>query len=292
MKILAVAAALAALSGCAGISDVVQKREALYQAAPIHPPTLHPSADAYNKAMAAAQAAYAPLTDGSALSMVDAGIGSANANCRAWLAAVSAAEQRWRQGEQNVGVLASLITGILGATNVHHDMITAWGLGSAAWQGYSQGFLSNVLGMSDYNLQTKVREAMATRAAELRAQAASLSYPQAVDAIEEYAMLCTPQAAKALSTSALTAVTATVAPTGAITVAPITSTFLKDDSGERIVAWWMPGNVVNQAHQDQIRAWMDGHGAAVSIAFFANSKTYESARKQMVSDLQLPEISK
>lgn len=301
MKRLVILGAAVLLAGCAGMTDVIQKREALYQAAPINPPTVRPSVDAYTQVLSAAQSAYVLRTDGSAPSLLDAGIGAANANCRTWLGAVSAAEQRWRQGETNVGVLASLVTGILGAANVHHDMITAWGLGAAAWQGYSQGFLSNVLGMADYDLQTKVREAMIARAGELRAQAANMSYPQAVDAIEEYAMLCTPQAAKALSRSALVAVTTTVAPAGAITVAPAPmapivalglSSYQKDDSGERIVAYWSPADVVDKTRETQIRKWLDTHGAPVSITFFAHAKIYEQARKQLVADLNIPEASK
>ena len=290
MRMFAVLAVAVALAGCAGITDVIKQRDALYAAAPLNPPTLRPSMAAYGKALTAAQGAYA--SDGSAPSLVDAGISAANSNCRAWLGAVSMAEQRWRDGETNVGVLSALISGALAAGGVHRDVMTIFGLGSAAWQGYAQGFVTNVLGMSNYDLQVKVREAMLARAAELRAQAAGFTYPQAVDAIEEYQTLCTPQAAQALSRSALTATRTTVAPSGAITSAPISSAFQRDDSSDRIIAWWIPGNVVNVERQDKLLAWMEKHGINVSIAFLANGKMYEAARKQVVADLNIPEAPK
>lgn len=303
VRIALTIALVALLTGCAGITDVIQKREQLYGAKPLNVES--PAPAAYALAAAAARTAYSSSIAAQPTTIpgyVDAGIAAANANCRAWLLAVSAAEQRWRQGETNANVIMALITGVLGAANVHHDVITAYGLGSAAVQGYSQGFLSNVLGMADYDLQVKVREAMGARARELRAQAGGFTYPQAVDAIEDYGALCTPQAAKALSRSALTAVTTTVAPSGAVATEPspaataaiagVTAAFSKDDSGERIVQYWSPGDVVNPAHEKQLRAWLDAHGFPVSVVFFSHSKLHAEARKQLIADLNIPELSK
>lgn len=308
--LLAGIAALAmSVSGCAGMTDVIEKREALYQAAPLNPPKAHPAADAYRKALATAQSAYtahlgSAQASASPAELIDAGIVAANSNCRAWLGAVSAAEQRWRQGETNVSVLMSLITGILAAANVHNDVILAYGLGSAAYAGYSQGFVSNVLAMSDYDIQTKVREAMAERARALRTSQTAMTFPQAYDAIEEYQSICTPQSAKALARSAMTAVTTTVAPAGTITVAPApvppavaaaaaavaSSAYLKDDSGDRILAYWTPTGQVDQPNQARLNAWMGEKGIFASIPFFAHSKLYELARKQLVADLNLPAV--
>ena len=41
-----------------------------------------------------------------------------------------------------------------------------------------------------------------------------------------------------------------------------------------------------------MQAWMDAHGVTVSITFFAHTEMYEQERKQMVADLNLPEVSK
>lgn len=284
-----------ALTGCAGISEIVAKREALYKAAPVNPPSVHPGPDAYRKALSVASAEY-----GSRLGMgqtatvpalVDAGIAAANHQCRAWLGAVSAAEQRWRHGEQNISVIQALITGILAASGVHSDVILAYGLGVAAWQGYSQGFMQNVLVMADWDLQTKVREAMVARATELRSQAATMTYAQALDAIGEFETICTPQAARALSRSALAAVKTTIAPSGSIHTEPVAVTSQyqpKDDSAERIGKYWAPGDQVDPQHEAQIRQWLDSKGVRTSITFFLHAPIYESARKQMVDELRIP----
>ena len=294
MKTLGVLA-VALLAGCAGVTDIVAKREQLYGAKPVNVES--PAPAAYALASVAAKAEYSSrvgVAPNAIVGLVDAGIGAANSNCRAWLGAVSAAEARWREGETNVGVLSALISGALAASGVHRDVMTAFGLGSAGVQGYSQGFLTHALAMSDYDVQVKVREAMAVRARELRAQASAMTYPQAIDAIEDFAALCTPQAARALSRSAMIAVTASVAPTGAIAVTPapaaaVSSSFVKDDNGARIIGYWSPADVVDKAREKQIRDWLDTHGFPVSITFFSHSKLHAEARKQLVQDLQIPE---
>ncbi len=315
--ICAIAIAAIAVSGCAGITDVIQKREALYQAQPIHAQNEHPARDAYRKSLSAARAAYAArISKADAAStpveLIDSGIVAVNSNCRAWFAAVSLADLRWRQGETNVSVLQGLITGVLAAAGVHADVMLAYGLGAAAYAGFSQGFLANVLFMADYDLQSKVREALAARAQALRAQAPGMTFVQAFDAIEDYEQICMPQSAKALARSAMAAVTTTISPVGAIAIAPApvppaavaaavaasaaataaASTYLKDDSSERIVAYWMPGGQIDQANQVKLHAWMGEKGIFASIPFFAHAKIYELARKQLVADLKLPEASK
>jgi hypothetical protein len=289
MRLLA-GLALLALTGCAGLMDIVAQRKALYAPEPLY--TESPAAGAYAIALANAKKAYAnapPASPSAVAEYVDAGIAQANHSCRAWLNAVSQAQLRFAQGEANLGVLQGLIVGILAASNVHRDVIAAYGLGSAAIAGYEQGFVANVLFMSDWATQTKVREAMAQRAGELRAKP-PLTYPAAVDAIEEYAMLCQPQAAKAMASSALTATKTTVTPAGTIQSTPIetvNSGAVKDDSGERIIAYWIPGNVVNPEREARLIDWMREHAINTSIPYFAHAKLYAAARQQAVADLQI-----
>ena len=66
----------------------------------------------------------------------------------------------------------------------------------------------------------------------------------------------------------------------------------KDNSGERIIGYWIQNDKINQANQRRMQAWMDAHGVTVSITFFAHTEMYEQERKQMVADLNLPEVSK
>lgn len=217
MKI-AIALIVSLLAGCAGMTDIVSKQEVLYA-----PKTFQAGSqeDAYQIAAKIAKAQYAKaLASDSAPSaipiMVDAGIATVNGKCREWLARVSMAELRWAAGEGNLSVAQGLITGLLGAVGAHRDVVTAFGLGSAAWAGYDQNFHATALGMADYAMQSKMREVMDTGAVELRADAPRMTYPEAIDRLEGYAALCSVQAARAAVRSSLNATTTRATPAGTL----------------------------------------------------------------------------
>lgn len=285
MRVICIAAVAALLGGCSAL-DVVKKQDTLYAPVPIT--TESPARSIYSLAQAAAKASYKPDAAAPIPAYIDAGITMVEHNCRAWLQAVSMADLRFKQGEANVNVLQALMVGIMGAAGVHHDVFTVFGLGSAAYAGYTENFAASVLFMADYDLQSKVREAMATRAAELRASAATLTYPQAVGAIEAYQEICLPQTAKAMQRGALQVTTTTISPAGSIQSAPVSVAFQKDDSTDRIVRYWLPGNVENAFNRDQLRTWLDSHGFPVAITVFAHGATYAAARQQMINELRIP----
>lgn len=225
MKIIIGSVLALLLSGCAGMSDVIGNQQALYAPAPLNAAksksAIAPALSAYQAAFAAAHAAYLGELKKTApadaiVVLVDAGIAAANGNCRTWFSAVSKAEQRFAQGEGNLGVLENAITGVLGAAKAGYGLITGYGIAATALEGYNQNFHSSVLGIADYDLQSKIIEIMTVRARELRATARDLTYPQAIDAIDAYVGLCTPQAAKATVKSSLGATSTVATPSGAL----------------------------------------------------------------------------
>lgn len=210
-----------ALSGCAGMTDIIAKQETLYAPKAFQAGSQE---DAYRVAAAAAKKAFAASMDrpgfSSVTAMIDAGIATANGKCREWLGKVSAAELRWEQGEGNLSVTQGLITGALGAIGVHRDVMTVFGLGSAGLAGYNANFHQTALGMADYAYQAKMREVMQLRADELKAQAGAMTYPEAIDRLEDYASLCSAQAAKAAARSSLNATVTRATPAGTLTSTP------------------------------------------------------------------------
>jgi hypothetical protein len=292
IKLLCVIAAVM-LQGCAGWTDVIKNRNNLYGPVPLNAAESAPALNAYRVTLAMGEKRYMDALTGDTLfAMVDSGIAAANGNCRKFFTDVSYADLVFKEGIGNQSVAMSAITAVLGAAKASYDVIAAWGIGTAALSAYNANFITSVLSMADYNIQSKVWEVMQSRAVTLRAEAPSMTYPQAVDAVAAYAVLCLPQAATAMLKSTLTATTTTVAPSGVLQSTAITAPYLRDDSSERIAAYWMPNAVIVPEHRDRMQAWLDAHSIVVSLAFFNNSKTYEAARKQMVADLALPGVAK
>lgn len=316
MKAIVAVLVAALLTGCAGLSDVIERRQQLYAPKPL---SVGSAVSAYQSASAAAKAGYQSALGGLSANpiaaMVDSGIAAANHQCRQWLTAVNLASQKWEHGQGNLSVLHALLTGILGAVGAHSDLVTAYGLGSAAFVGYNRQFEHAVLAMADADIQAKLLEVMAARATQLRAEASTMSYPMALDAIEGYSALCSPSAAKAAvrSSLAVTAVTATpagtivaaVAPAPKIEAVPIAQTPVaripvaadagqtpvspaavlgiaappRDDTPERISAY-----LTDQSRVERVRQWMAVRGINVTVPAFVNGRGYESARRMLIAD--------
>lgn len=284
------------LPGCSGLTDIIKNRETLARPAPLTMPdaaAIAPSVAAYRIVSQAAQQAY--LADVAKMSptpsaLIDVGISAANNNCRDWFDALSRAEIEYKFGRGNVAIIKAALTTALSAVQASYGLMTGLGIISTADEAFAQQFQASVLAMADYDLQQKVWQVMGSRAGDLRVGA--FTYPQALDAIRAYGSLCLPQAAGAIVKSALNATETTVNPAGTFITAPITSPFLRDDSSDRITAYWMPSGVIVPEHAKRLTDWLDAHAIPTSVAFFINSKTYETARKQMVADLALPGVQK
>jgi hypothetical protein len=209
-------ACAAVLSGCSNLPSVISQSDTLYAPRAFEAGS---QADAYRIAATAAKAAYATTAKQAAnpiAAMVDAGIATANGVCRDWLGKVNAAELRWATGAGNISLLESAVTGILGAVGAHSSVVASYGIGATALNGYTANFHSSVLGMADYALQSKLWEIMDARATELRTESAAMSYPAALDALEGYAALCTPQAARAAARSSMASTLTRATPAGTI----------------------------------------------------------------------------
>lgn len=282
------------LAGCSGMSKVIADREALAKPAPLtvpDPAAVAPAVAAYRIVSAAAQQAY--LADVAKMpptptALVDIGISAANNSCRDWFDALSRAEIEYKFGRGNVAIIKAALTTALSAVQASYGLMTGLGILSTADEAFAQQFQSSVLALADYSLQQKVWQVMGSRAAELRASA--FTYPQALDAIRAYGSLCLPQAAGEIVKSALNATETKVSPAGTFSTTTISSAFIRDDSGERIVQFWAPGNQINEANEARLLAWMKSAGVNTSITFFASSKLYEAARKQAVTDLGIPPV--
>ncbi len=281
------------LSGCQNLMQIVKDREALAKPAPLllpDPAAVAPAVAAYRIISQAAQTAYladVAKTAPTPAVLVDIGIAAANNSCRDWFDALSRAEIEYKFGRGNVAIIKAALTTALSAVQASYGLMTGLGIISTADEAFAQQFQASVLALADYSLQQKVWQVMNSRAVELRASA--FTYPQALEAIRAYGSLCLPQAAGEIVKATLNATETKVTPSGGFSATMISSTFQRDDSTDRIVRYWMANGVIVPEHAARITAWLDAHSVAVSVPFFANSKTYESARKQMVTDLNLPE---
>jgi hypothetical protein len=222
MKLLAALAALLLLCGCSGMTNVIKERSALYGPATLtEPDKPSPALLAYQAAAKAADTEFAKLLadkpNAATVAYVDAGITAINGNCRAWLSAVSYADMRWQQGEANLNVGLAALGAVTAAAKASYDLLTGMGIATTALMGYNQTFRDSVLGMADPALQEKVWQLMSAKAVDIRGRMVALTYPQAADALGEYAALCTPWAAKAAVRSALSSTVTTAGAHGAIT---------------------------------------------------------------------------
>ena len=217
-RIIALGLAALLLTGCAGITDV--RQDQLYAPKPLNVASKTPAAvTTYRQLLKAAENAYeadALKAKPTPAVLIDTGIVAANANCRAWFAAVSDAERRFVQGQGNVGVVENAITAILGLAKASSGLVAAYGIGATAFEGYSSNYHSSVLSLGQHDIQSAVKNVMVQRANELRAQASSMTFPQAVDALDGYSRICSPETAIAITKSALSATTVTVDQAGAL----------------------------------------------------------------------------
>ena len=177
------------LSACSTLTDVYERQDALLAPKPLNAANKTPAAvTTYRAILKAAENAYeadAKKQTPTPAVLIDAGIAAANANCRAWFAAVSDADRRWSQGEGNsTRAERDYVDSRGGQRTVqpHHR----YGVAATAWSGFNQNFHSSVLNLGQHDIQSAVKNVMVQRANELRAQAPGMTFPQAADALDDY----------------------------------------------------------------------------------------------------------
>lgn len=208
VRTVGITAIVALMTGCAGMQEIVERQDKLRAPAPLLAARALPSITAaYRKAAHAAEEKFVEsIKAGDMAGLVDAGIAASNANCRAWFAALSEADRRWTQGEGDQGIMGNLITATLGAIGAHSSAVAAYGIGATALSAYNSNFRTSILTMAQPELQAAVLRMMEARANELRGRAATLTYPRAVDALDDYARICTAANAAAITSAALQAI--------------------------------------------------------------------------------------
>lgn len=222
--IVTLLALIAVLSGCSNLAQVYRDRQALYAPEPLNekvPPTQSAATTAYRSVLAKAQAEYLSNVDNGdpqnrVVALVETGIASANNNCREWFTLVTLADSQYEQGTSNLSLVGNAITATLGALQASYALITGYGIAATLVSGWNGNFKASVLGMADHDLQAKVNQIMLDRAGELRVEAPNMTFPQATDALSQYAVLCLPHSAKAAAKSALSSTVTTVTPSGAL----------------------------------------------------------------------------
>lgn len=289
MRVIVLAVLSLALSGCASLL-------------PGPPPTLNPvridpTADAadYQRAIAKMRefAAAQPVT---IESYVLEGIALTGANCRVWLRSIDDAQRRFDATRQNGNVLASLGVAVMGLVGATPALVGSYGAAMTAANGFADNYDAGLaIGPTSQNVAARIMELRESYAKQLRADASSLTFPEARNRLNALDDLCSRSTANALVNGSLANTTATVTATGTVTTtatpaaaAAISSSFVRDDSGTRIVAYWMPAGTVDAAHDAALKAWMTANGVNVSVPFLAHSKLYEAARAKAVGDLGIP----
>lgn len=282
-----IALLVVALSGCASIGEYRAQKQLLLAPAPLNSPqTKAVITGSYNSLMQAAQ------NDPKAVPLwIDAGIAVNVLNCSDWLGRVATAKRNVVMTDHELGVASSLATTLMGIAKASSTTVAVTGALGVAAQGVLQNVQTDLLlAPSAYQVQTTLMGLLGSCNDQLRADARGLSFGQAFTRLETCSRVCSFEAASAASTNALTQTVTTVNPTsGALTTTAVSSTFAKDDSSARIIAFWMTDGRVNQANDARLKVWMKEHGVDASIPFLAHSKLYEAARKQAVADLGIPE---
>lgn len=222
MRKTILALCVVSLSGCASFTDVFKNQNKLYGPAPLNTVSTSTAMGLYNTTLAAVQAGYANSLvnappDQQVAALIEAGIGAANANCRAWFALTSDAERKFTQGRGNVGILENAITAVLGLTQASSTLVSAYGIGAAGYEAYTNNFEASVLSIGHPDIQASLRSLMDSSAANLRASESTMTFPQAIDALDAYAALCSYQMARAVTSTALNGVNVSVSRTGALT---------------------------------------------------------------------------
>lgn len=269
---------------------------------------------AYYKSMALAQTDYDAVpvrraTPETIADYVNEGIALNTAFCRRWFTRVDNTQRQYDWSARDVNIITALGTTLLGAAEASAKTVALYGAGITAGAGLADNFNSALLtAPSQKNVEQKIMAMLNTYAVRLREEARSMTFAEAFTRLETHADICTFATIRDVVNTSLTQTEQHVDSTGGIqtrpsaaaraaimaSVAPpaaVTSAYVKDDSGERIAHYWAPADVVDQAHQDQIRAWMTAHGVNISIAFFAHARLYEAARKQLVADLAIPAVA-
>jgi hypothetical protein len=220
--------------------------------------------------------------------MVDVCSASSAMNCNSWMRKDVLLAHGIVMDDATLSAVDAASTIAAGAFKFSPGAVAA--LGGIQMVGHLFGQVQQAgLGIPDtFVAQQKMRTALGQCSKTLITQSkAAMSLTEAINGIGVCDWVCTPGAATTVATAALAQSDVVVQPSGELTITT-TSSFQKDDSSQRIIAFWMPGGAVNAANDAKLKKWMADNSISVSVPFLAHAKVYESARKQAVTDLGIP----
>jgi len=225
---------------------------------------------------------------------VEEGIGLVDTYCLRWFRLVSNTQRIAAYSRSNTNVISQLGTTVLGIADASADLVTGYGAVNTAISGFSSNFETAFLGApTTSKVKGKILLLMSQEAKRLRQRSAAgspkLKFKEAYGELERYADLCTFEAAREIVDGALNVSEPIVNPaSGEIT----TSSFTKDDSGDRIRAFWKPdGTNANPNNTKIIKNWLGNNGIdSTSITYFMRSNLFVKARVKMVLELNIPPL--
>ena len=298
----------AGLAGCASLGLGGDRADAGARAALANPPRLHDDAAAdaasreaarrqinsYYAAMQRAEQAYGATPAVAAERNVAVGryvaegIGLVDSYCLRWFEHLEDFERHADARKKDYNVISALGTALIGIAKLHPDVTAVYGAANTAYTGWSDNQQQAlVIAPSSRGVKNKVMTVMQERAAQIRARADSIEFPEARHALESYADLCTYTSAKDLVDVSVAAATPEVSPAGQFTVVS-TATFAPDQSSALLRKLWKPdGHTIDAKFQTKLREWLAKREVGVSITSFLNGGAFAPLRQRALSEIDL-----
>ncbi len=298
-SILLTLAVTAALAGCGTLKEkqeLLLKPKLINESAETTSPAYRAQELQRSAYYAAMEAGMKPTATPEEISLwISWGVSLTIAECRSWFHRIDDTNRQFSLGSKNVSVLENAGTAVLGLAGAASNVVAGYGVATTMLSGLGDNFNSAFLSApSQKNVESKVMEVMDTYSKQLKEKSKELTAPEVFTYLGVLADFCTSPAIKMIVDGSMQQTSQTITPAGTITtVAKNTqvSAYLRDDSSERISAFWNPGGKLNQTNYDAIDAWLKHRGISNSVTFFSSAKLYETERKQMINDLAIPPIT-
>jgi hypothetical protein len=197
-------------SGCA----MQERREKLFQPEATNPPnTRSIFVTEYAAAMTEAQAAPNKTN---IVRLVDAGSAVSAVSCSEWIDRDILAAQGIVASDHTLGVLGALATMAAGAFGLSPEAVAAVGAVQLAGSMFGQVVKSGLGAPESFQTQSTLLASLASCSDKLmaQAQAGGMSFSQAIIGVDRCRRFCSPGAASAITTQAITGVEVDTAPSG------------------------------------------------------------------------------
>lgn len=157
---------------------------------------------------------------------IQKGTGLVDMSCMWWFQVIEESQKHYQHYEQNMTVLSSLVTALIGVGNLHSDVTAAWGAMWTARAGFEGNFnKAYLLAPNAENVRSTVMAMLAQsrRQRFTEAKVAEMSFARAEAELLDYASICTSANAGRIANVALDKVKITIDRDGAMVVEPTQS---------------------------------------------------------------------